>query len=279
MKRYILDSQLVDTHYCSVFVGYLRDRAERKAGEQLAVKQMKKKHFGWGSVLQVNEVKVLKLCRHENIMLLREVIREPNGDLYLVYPLYSLTLESQMAKRKGPLTEAQAKPIIRQIAAGLHYIHKRGIIHRNLSPAAVYLNEQGQAVLGGFSKSRLVPGKCTEEGPLTDYVVKRAYRAPELLLRLEYTAAIDIFALGVLFVELLTGRQLLQSTSEIDSLYQQMKLMGRDEILDWPAGKAGLSRRTRAGGAGGGLVSARRGIEGAGGGAAAGSESGGAGAD
>lgn len=92
-----------------------------------------------------------------------------------------------------------------QILRGLKYIHSARVIHRDLKPSNLLLNANCELKICDFGLAR----PTAENDIMTEYVVTRWYRAPELLLNsTDYTAAIDIWSVGCIFMELLNRRPL-----------------------------------------------------------------------
>ncbi len=129
-----------------------------------------------------------------------------DGSLFLVMPLLGGSLSGQRA-RFGDA--AWARPLLAQIALGLQALHERGIVHRDLKPSNILLDE-GVARIADFGLATLV-----EDGTLTATGLTRAgdvfgtpaYMAPELADGVRDPApASDVFALGVIGYELLSGR-------------------------------------------------------------------------
>jgi serine/threonine protein kinase len=108
---------------------------------------------------------------------------------------------------KQPLTLEHIQYFIYQILRGLKYIHSANVIHRDLKPSNILVNGNCDLKICDFGLARGLEDE--QLGGLTEYVVTRWYRAPEIMLAChEYTKAIDIWSVGCIFAELL-GRQAL----------------------------------------------------------------------
>ena len=104
-----------------------------------------------------------------------------------------------------------------QLLRGLKYVHSAKVLHRDLKPSNLLLNANCDLKIGDFGLARTT----TETDFMTEYVVTRWYRAPELLLNCsEYMAAIDVWSVGCIFAEMYTKRPLFQGDSEIDQLFR-----------------------------------------------------------
>jgi serine/threonine-protein kinase len=106
---------------------------------------------------------------------------------------------------EGPLNLRQVEKILRETASALDYAHRQGIIHRDLKPANILLDSEGHALLADFGIAKLAEGGASLTG--TALVGTPAYMSPEQGKGLPATARSDIYALGVVVYEMLTGRQ------------------------------------------------------------------------
>ncbi|KAF3551230.1 hypothetical protein DY000_02002548 [Brassica cretica] len=105
----------------------------------------------------------------------------------------------------------QCRFIVYQLVRGLKYVHSTNILHRDLRPSNVLLNSKHELKIGDL-------GAC-ENNFMTEYVVTRWYRAPELLLNCsEYTAAIDIWSVGCILGEIMTRQPLFPGKDYVHQL-------------------------------------------------------------
>jgi Tol biopolymer transport system component len=164
------------------------------------------------------EAKTISQLNHPNICTLYDV-----GDGYLVMELLDgETLADRLARGPLPLD-----PVIRigtQIADALDRAHKAGIVHRDLKPSNVMLTKSGAklldfglakesdaAPLGAMTSLRTEKKSLTEEGTLLGTV---QYMAPEQLEGRPVDARTDIFALGAVLYEMITGRHAFEGASK-----------------------------------------------------------------
>lgn len=102
-----------------------------------------------------------------------------------------------------------------QILRGLKYIHSANVLHRDLKPTNLLLNANCDLKIADFGLARTL----SETDFMTEYVVTRWYRAPELLLNCSaYTAAIDIWSVGCIFMELLNRAPLFPGRDYVHQL-------------------------------------------------------------
>ena len=102
-----------------------------------------------------------------------------------------------------------------QILRGLKYIHSANVLHRDLKPSNLLLNANCDLKICDFGLARTT----SETDFMTEYVVTRWYRAPELLLNSsEYTAAIDVWSVGCIFMELMDRKPLFPGRDHVHQL-------------------------------------------------------------
>ncbi|KAL4298327.1 hypothetical protein GQ457_12G029470 [Hibiscus cannabinus] len=110
-----------------------------------------------------------------------------------------------------------------QILRGLKYIHSANVIHRDLKPSNLLLNANCDLKICDFGLAR----PTAENEFMTEYVVTRWYRAPELLLNSsDYTAAIDVWSVGCIFMELINRKPLFPGKDHVHQMRLLTELLG-----------------------------------------------------
>jgi serine/threonine-protein kinase len=107
----------------------------------------------------------------------------------------------------GVRSEAEAAALTRTIALALHEAHQQGVVHRDLKPANVMLNKRGEPVVMDFGLARRVDRPDERLTRLGVVVGTPAYMAPEQIRGEEPGLACDVYSLGVMLYEMLTGRR------------------------------------------------------------------------
>lgn len=180
------------------------------------------------------EVMLLEeLSGHENIIRLLNVIKaENNKDLYLAFDYMETDL--YMVIRAGILQDIHQRYVIYQILKALKYMHSGQVIHRDLKPSNVLLNAECQVKVADLGLARSVKNIMKESNPiLTDYIATRWYRAPEILLgSTKYTKAVDMWAVGCILGEMLTGKPLFTGSSTLNQLDRILELTGIPKLED-----------------------------------------------
>jgi eukaryotic-like serine/threonine-protein kinase len=150
------------------------------------------------------EARIIEGLGHPNICSLHEYGLFDDGRAYIAMPFHEgCTLREIIAG--GPLRLGEAVSIAMQIARGLERAHAAGIVHRDIKPSNVIVTTEGVAKILDFGAAK-EPGDETLTNP--DAVLGTiAYMAPEQLRGGEVGRAADVWGLGVVFFEMLTGRR------------------------------------------------------------------------
>ncbi|KAF5478202.1 hypothetical protein F2P56_004784 [Juglans regia] len=174
----------------------------------------------------LREIKLLSHMNHENVISIKDVIRPPKkeafNDVYIVYELMDIDLH-QIIRSNQPLTDDHCQYFLYQLLRGLKYVHSANVLHRDLKPSNLLLNANCDLKIGDFGLARTT----SETDFMTEYVVTRWYRAPELLLNCsEYTAAIDVWSVGCILGEIVTREPLFPGKDYVHQLRLITELLG-----------------------------------------------------
>lgn len=167
------------------------------------------------------EARTIAQLQHPHILPMHDYGGE--GDiLYLVMAYVSGgSLKDRI--QRGPMPLQEAESILRQIASALDYAHRRGVIHRDIKPDNILLDTEGHAMLADFGIVKILEGETT--GGLTGtggVLGTPAYMAPEQSQGLGVTAKTDIYALGVIVYEMITGRQPYQADTPMQVMLKHI---------------------------------------------------------
>lgn len=174
--------------------------------------------------IALREIRMLKQLKHNNLVNLLEVFRRKRK-LHLVFEFCDHTVLNELEKNPIGVPEHMIKSIVWQILQAVNFCHKHKCIHRDVKPENILLTKQGVIKLCDFGFARIL----TRPGDdYTDYVATRWYRAPELLVGdTQYGAAVDVWAIGCVFAELLSGQPLWPGKSDMDQLYLIIRTLGK----------------------------------------------------
>ncbi|KAB2062508.1 hypothetical protein ES319_A10G156900v1 [Gossypium barbadense] len=166
----------------------------------------------------LREIKLLRYMAHENVVAIRDVIPPPQrecfNDVYIVYELMDTDLH-QLICCNQKFNEEHYQYFIYQILRGLKYIHSANVLHRDLKPSNLLVNENCDLKICDFGLARV----NTESDFMTEYVITRWYRPPELLLySSQYSAAIDMWSVGCIFMELFIRKPLFPGRDHLHQL-------------------------------------------------------------
>ncbi|KAL4227017.1 Mitogen-activated protein kinase 14 [Mactra antiquata] len=177
------------------------------------------------------ELRMLKVMVHENVIGLLDVFTptetfEDFEDVYLVTALMGADMNNIIKTQR--LSDDHVQFLIYQVLRAMKYIHSADIIHRDLKPSNVAVNEDCELKILDFGLARHT------DDQMTGYVATRWYRAPEIMLNwMHYNQTVDVWSIGCIMAEMLTGRPLFPGTDHIDQLTKILSLVGspNDKLL------------------------------------------------
>merc|ERR1712088_1059700 len=170
------------------------------------------------------ELRMLKHMDHENIIGLLDCFTSQVSlgeftDVYMVTHLMGADLNNIIKTQK--LSDDHVQFLIYQIIRGMKYVHSAGIIHRDLKPSNIAVNEDCELKILDFGLAR------PTENEMTGYVATRWYRAPEIMLNwMHYNHTVDLWSVGCIMAEMLTGKTLFPGSDHIDQLTRILLLCG-----------------------------------------------------
>ena len=180
----------------------------------VAVKVIRRSAFPPNQVERIlkrfeREAKSLARLSHSNIVKVLDY-GEHEGAPYLVMEyMPGGTLKQMITARGGkPMTCQEAARLLSQIALGLEYAHQHNLVHRDVKPANMLVSASGRLMLTDFGIAKLLEDR--EETELTGssaHVGTPAYMAPEQISGTSMDQRVDIYALSVVFHEMVTGRK------------------------------------------------------------------------
>ncbi|KAG8465618.1 hypothetical protein KFE25_002925 [Diacronema lutheri] len=209
-----------------------------ETGEGVAIKKIPK---AFDDIIDckrlLREIKILKHFKHDNVLGIKDILCPPSKkwkDIYIVSELADTDLH-YIIHSKQPLTEEHHKYFLYQILRGVKAIHSAGVLHRDLKPGNLLVNKNCDLKVCDFGLARAMR-VAAEKGPvsqLTEYVVTRWYRAPELLVEVEdYDSAIDVWAIGCIFAEMLGRKALFPGRDYLDQLKRIIDVIGTPTEAD-----------------------------------------------
>ena len=182
----------------------------------------------------IREISLLREINHDNIVPLLDVVWTET-QLQLIFQYMDRDLKQFIDEKKSMscnIDDLTIKSIMWQILRGVADCHSKRILHRDIKPQNILLNDAGEVKIADFGLARAfqVPIR-----PYTHEVVTMWYRAPEILLNsAEYSTPVDIWSVGCIFAELYNQVPLLWGEAEIDQIFKIFRLLGTPSEEVWP---------------------------------------------
>ncbi|KAF4804733.1 cyclin dependent kinase 19 [Turdus rufiventris] len=207
-------------------------------------------------LVPVDVKELLRELKHPNVIALQKVfLSHSDRKVWLLFDYAEHDLwhiikfhrASKANKKPMQLPRSMVKSLLYQILDGIHYLHANWVLHRDLKPANILVMgegpERGRVKIADMGFARLFNSPLKPLADLDPVVVTFWYRAPELLLGARhYTKAIDIWAIGCIFAELLTSEPIFHCRQEDiktsnpfhhDQLDRIFSVMGFPADKDW----------------------------------------------
>ncbi|KAI9805446.1 MAG: hypothetical protein M1825_000697 [Sarcosagium campestre] len=252
-KFEILKDDIGDGSFGCVALGRVRTAGQHIArrGTLVAIKTMKKTFDSFAACLELREVIFLRsLPVHAHLVPALDISLDPySKKLHICMEHMDGNLYQLMKARDHKhLDGASVKSILFQILSGLEHIHAHGFFHRDIKPENILVStsapqDSGTTTFHRHSAIATPPStpplytikiadfglarETLSKSPYTTYVSTRWYRAPEVLLRAgEYSAPVDIWAIGAMAVEVATLKPLFPGSNEVDQVWRVCEIMG-----------------------------------------------------
>uniref|UniRef100_A0A3P8WIM1 cyclin-dependent kinase n=1 Tax=Cynoglossus semilaevis TaxID=244447 RepID=A0A3P8WIM1_CYNSE len=220
LETYVKLDKLGEGTYATVYKG------RSKLTENLvALKEIRLEHEEGAPCTAIREVSLLKDLKHANIVTLHDIIHTQK----------SLTLDKDLKQYLddcGNTIHVHNVKDLKVLLRGLSYCHRRKVLHRDLKPQNLLINERGELKLAdfGLARAKSIPTKT-----YSNEVVTLWYRPPDILLgSTDYSTHIDMWGVGCIFYEMATGRPLFPGSTVEEELHFIFKLLGTPSEHTWP---------------------------------------------
>jgi mitogen-activated protein kinase 1/3 len=203
----------------------------KPSGQKVAIKKITPFDHSMFCLRTLREMKLLRYFNHENIISILDIQKprsyETFNEVYLIqvcyyicdvlYPPWLLIpsdqelMETDMHRviRTQELSDDHCQYFIYQTLRALKAMHSANVLHRDLKPSNLLLNANCDLKVCDFGLARSAASQEDNSGFMTEYVATRWYRAPEIMLTFkEYTKAIDVWSVGCILAEMLSGKPL-----------------------------------------------------------------------
>ncbi|XP_028393478.1 serine/threonine-protein kinase pef1-like isoform X2 [Dendronephthya gigantea] len=213
--------------YASVFKGI-----SNITKQTVALKEIRLQPEEGAPFTAIREASLLQELKHANIVKLHDIVHTKDT-LMFVFEYLHTDLSHYLEKYPSGLHPHNAKLFLLQLLRGLNYCHDKRILHRDIKPQNLLLNENGELKLADFGLAR---EKSVPSHTYSNEVVTLWYRPPDVLLgSTEYSTSLDMWGVGCIFGEMLSGRALFQGQKgPSDQLNKIWQLLGTPTKDTWP---------------------------------------------
>ncbi|XP_059188638.1 cyclin-dependent kinase 16 isoform X1 [Centropristis striata] len=226
LETYIKLDKLGEGTYATVYKGH-----SKLTDNLVALKEIRLEHEEGAPCTAIREVSLLKDLKHANIVTLHDIIHTQKS-LTLVFEYLDKDLKQYLDDCGNVINVHNVKLFLFQLLRGLSYCHRRKVLHRDLKPQNLLINERGELKLAdfGLARAKSIPTKT-----YSNEVVTLWYRPPDILLgSTDYSTHIDMWGVGCIFYEMATGRPLFPGSTVEEELHFIFKLLGTPTEQTWP---------------------------------------------
>ncbi|ORZ38406.1 mitogen-activated protein kinase [Catenaria anguillulae PL171] len=227
--------------------GVVCSAIHKATGRKVAIKKIAPFDHAMFSLRTLREIKILRYFQHENIIGILDIVKPESLDNFTEVYLIQELMETDMHRviRTQELSDDHCQYFVYQTLRALKCLHSAKILHRDLKPSNLLLNSNCDLKVCDFGLARImnIDHETNNPGFMTEYVATRWYRAPEIMLTFkEYTQAIDVWSVGCILAEMLSGKPLFPGRDYHHQLSLILDMLGTPSLEDFNAIK---SRRAR----------------------------------
>lgn len=201
-------------------VGMVYQGVDTMLDREVAIKVLRPELARQNSVVERfrSEAVTLAKLNHPNIATLYSLFRQ-GDDLFMVMEFINGETLDQLLYHRGAIPTDEAIPIFCQALEGINYAHEHGIVHRDIKPGNMMLTDSGTLKVLDFGIARLLgSNRMTRVG---NVIGTLEYMAPEQVLGLETDARSDVYGLGIMLYEMLTGKLPFESENDFELMKMQ----------------------------------------------------------
>ncbi|CAB3407878.1 unnamed protein product [Caenorhabditis bovis] len=201
-------------------------------GSIVALKEIKLQFQEGLPFTAIREASLLRNLRHANIVSLHDIFYQHN-QLTFVFEYMKMDLSKYLEQNIFGLDSFEIKLLLFQLLRGLDFCHRKKILHRDLKPQNLLLDEDGVLKLADFGLAR---AKSVPSRTYSHEVVTLWYRPPDVLLgSTDYSTSLDMWGVGCIFAEICTGTALFPGTKDaVDQLDKIFSIRGSPDRRKWP---------------------------------------------
>ncbi|XP_067931963.1 cyclin-dependent kinase 14-like isoform X2 [Watersipora subatra] len=219
--------QLGEGSYATVYKGI-----SKLTQQIVALKETRLKEEEGAPFTAIREASLLKDLRHTNIVTLHDIVHTKDT-LTFVFEYVQTDLNQYNERHPGGLHSHNVKIFLFQLLRGLAFCHDKRILHRDLKPQNLLISEIGELKLAdfGLARAKSIPSKT-----YSNEVVTLWYRPPDVLLgSTTYSASLDMWGVGCIFLEMISGVAAFQGMKDAyDQMEKIFRVLGTPTNSDWP---------------------------------------------
>lgn len=215
--------------------GAVASAEDTRTGKLVAIKKVANLFSDADTAVKVlRETKAVTHLQHDNILSATDM-QAPESyatfkDVYIISELMDTDMHHVIYSRQR-LSEEHIKYFMYQLLCALKYMHSAKVLHRDIKPSNILLNGDCKLKLCDFGYAR--EELMGPDAAMTEYVVTRWYRAPEVMLCSQhYSSALDIWSAGCCFAELINARPLFRGGNYVEQLQLITELLGTPSDAD-----------------------------------------------
>ena len=200
----------------------------KETGKFVAIKKFKETDDELVQKTMKRELKMLQIIKHPNVVEFQEAFSN-KGNLFLVFEYVEKNLLEVLEESPDGLSPKLIKSFVYQMCKAIAYLHSINMIHRDVKPENLLIDENLQLKICDFGFARKVKLNNSDNNinEMTDYVATRWYRSPELLLSGGiYGPSVDYWAVGCIMGELADGNPMFPGDNETDQINCIIKVLG-----------------------------------------------------
>lgn len=205
-------------------VGMVYQGVDTMLDREVAIKVLRPELASQNNVVERFRTEAVTLAKlsHPNIATLYSLFRQGN-DLFMILEFIKGETLDQILYRRRMIPTEEAIPIFCQALEGINYAHERGIVHRDIKPGNMMLTEEGILKVLDFGIARLLgTNRMTRIG---NVIGTLEYMSPEQVRGLETDARSDVYGLGIMLYEMLTGKLPFESENDFELMKMQTEQM------------------------------------------------------
>ncbi|KAK8725595.1 hypothetical protein OTU49_010637 [Cherax quadricarinatus] len=223
---YIIAEKIGSGSFADVFKAFKKG----KTREVVAIKCVLKSNLSKTALDNlISEIKILKELKHENIVEMKDFVWDDRY-IYIIMEYCSGGDLSNFVKSRRRLPEAVCQRFLQQLASALKYMREKKVSHFDLKPSNILLKSRSHPILkiADFGLAQHMP----EDDTNSTIKGSPLYMAPEIILKRQYDAKVDLWSVGVILYECLFGKAP-YSSKTMDELIEKIK---KDKAIDVPYG-------------------------------------------